>query len=170
MGLGLLSFGSPFLPSWLYLLLSRAGSTAQTGFALGLTHPGWLEGAEGFSSPFPVTAAEMLVFSGKVAVKPERTPGSLWVKAALWFSGKLLPLGCPCSLGAAWRCQAEAGSPCSCWETISFPPQLFWFVWGRLQSCLACAFCGKTLTCPSPVTCLAALLVVQTCSAKEGEG
>lgn len=49
----------------------------------------------GFPSPFPVTAAEMLVFSGKVAVKPERTPGSLWVKAALWFCGKLLPPGCP---------------------------------------------------------------------------
>lgn len=46
MGLGLLSFRSPFLPSSLYLVLSLAGSAAQTGFALSLTHPGWLEVAE----------------------------------------------------------------------------------------------------------------------------
>lgn len=46
MGLGLLSFGSQFLPSSLYLVLSMAGSTAQTRFALSLTHPGWLDGAE----------------------------------------------------------------------------------------------------------------------------
>lgn len=45
-GLALLSFGGPFLPSSLYLVLSMAGSAAQTGFALSLTHPGRLEGAE----------------------------------------------------------------------------------------------------------------------------
>lgn len=123
----------------------------------------------GFSSPFPVTAAEELVLSGKVAVKPEPSPGSLWVKAALWFCGKLLSSGCPCSLGAAWSCQAKTSSPCRCWETITSPSQS-WSVWGRLQSCLACAFCGKTLSCPSPVPCLAALLVLQTCSAKGREG
>lgn len=57
----------------------------------------------------------MLVFSGKVAVKPEATPGSLWVKAAFCgFMGSCSPQGVPCCLGAAWSCQANpagAGKP-----------------------------------------------------------
>lgn len=56
-----------------------AGSAAQTGFALGLTHSGWLEGTRGFSSPFAIAAAEILVVSGNVAMKQEQTPGSVWV-------------------------------------------------------------------------------------------
>lgn len=33
----------------------------------------------GFSSPFAIVAAEILVVSGKAAMKQERTPGSVWV-------------------------------------------------------------------------------------------
>lgn len=81
MGLGLLSFWSPFLPTWPYRgwCSAMAGSTAQTGFALGLTHPGWLEGAEVSLPLLPSLLLKFWWFLAKWQGNENEPLGSIWV-------------------------------------------------------------------------------------------
>lgn len=92
MGLGLSSFWSPFLPTSPYggWCSAAAGSAAQTGFALGLTHPGWLEGTE---VSLLLLLSLLLKFwwflqsGNEMRTEPLVASGCLWVKAGLWFCG-----------------------------------------------------------------------------------
>lgn len=168
------------------LVLGHGRKRCLNWFCSRLDSPRLVGRHRGFSSPSAVAAAEILVVSGKEAMKRERTPGSVWVLlgesrfVVLWVAA---PLGVfLCSLGAAWSCQAEVspprqGSPHGWWETICSPPPICSGLcrqarlYGADSSELPglCFLWQNATSCAFPVTCLAALLVVQTCSAEEGE-
>ena len=170
------------------LVLAHGRKRCPNWFCSRLDSPRLVGRHRGFSSPFAVAGAEILVVSGKAAMKRERTPGSIWVPLGeSWFVGScsprrvpLLPVCCLELPGRREPTKARLALRVVGNHLFSSPFVLVCAdkrgcAGQTAASCLACAFCSlcflwqNAVSCPSPVTCLAASLVVQTCSAKEGE-